>query len=78
MDFHLSFGKGYASLNNSRMGYTDRGYGHTSGRPRASNPATYCSSTVRIRDLRLPGGALIVTVSQHQFVNHPGLPFLLF
>ena len=31
------------------MVYCDRGYGHPSGRARVSHPATYCSSTPRIR-----------------------------
>src|SRR5210317_887976 len=33
----------------SRIACCDRGYGRPSGRPRASDPATYCSSTPRIQ-----------------------------
>jgi hypothetical protein len=32
------------------MVYCDRGYGHPSGRPRVSHPATYCSSTPRMQN----------------------------
>ena len=33
----------------SRIACCDRGYGRPSGRPRVSDPATYCSSTPRIQ-----------------------------
>jgi len=33
----------------SRIAYCDRGYDRPSGRPRVSDPATYCSSTPRIQ-----------------------------
>jgi hypothetical protein len=38
-----------ASPDNSRIICSNHGYGRPSGRPRASNPATYCSSMPRIQ-----------------------------
>ena len=38
-----------SSPDNSRVGCSDRGYGRPPGRPRVPHPATYCSSTPRIR-----------------------------
>ena len=40
----------YPCPDNSRVGCSDRGYGRPSGRPRVSHPATYYSSTPRMRD----------------------------
>jgi len=42
-------GRTYHSPDIARIACCDRGYGRPSGRPRMSDPATYCSSTTRIQ-----------------------------